>query len=273
MRTEVSVMTFNLRVIVSKDPYSWEQRKQWVAAVIEDCKPDLIGTQEATIPMLDWLKERFQDVYEIYGVNRNESKQVGEYCAVFVKKASFSIRRKQSFMLSETPDKIGSKGWDAACERICSWVELAGADDDRPVMRLFNTHLDHKGKLARKEGLKLVLNKIREVNACDGTLPSIVTGDFNDVPDSGLFDVVKEFDPVASCYDLFTEEEKRDSKTFHNYIGGVQGSPIDYILGYSGIEFVSTAIRRDRIDGGYPSDHYPVLSYVSWKNARENGQA
>ncbi|TNJ58063.1 endonuclease/exonuclease/phosphatase family protein [Paenibacillus hemerocallicola] len=266
MKHGITVMTFNLRVIAAKDPFDWEQRKYWIAAVIDDCKPDLIGTQEATIPMLGWLKERYEGEYDIYGENRNNSLEVGEFCAVFVKKAKFSVIRKQSFMLSETPEVIGSKSWDSACERICSWVELAGKEDGKPMLRLFNTHLDHKGTVARQEGLKLVLDKIRDVNQSGGPLPSLVAGDFNAKPDSGLFDVLKDYESVASCYDLFTEEEKLHSRTFHDYNGGSEGSPIDYILGCAGIRFVSTAIRRDRIEDGYPSDHYPVLSSVSWES-------
>lgn len=264
MKREVTVLTFNLRVIAAKDPYSWEQRKHWVAAVIDDCEPDLIGTQEATIPMLGWLKERYEGEYDIYGENRNKSKEVGEFCAVFVKKAEFSIVGKQSFMLSETPEIIGSKSWDSACERICSWVELADKEDGKPMLRLFNTHLDHKGAVARQEGLKLVLDKIRDVEQSTGKIPTLITGDFNAKPDSGLFDVLEDYEAVASCYDLYTEEEKRHSRTFHDYKGGSEGGPIDYILGCSGIRFVSTAIRRERIGEGYPSDHYPVLSSVSW---------
>ncbi|MDF2663564.1 MAG: hypothetical protein K0Q94_6355 [Paenibacillus sp.] len=108
-----------------------------------------------------------------------------------------------------------------------------------------------------------MLDKIREIDQSGGALPSLVTGDFNAKPDSGLFDVLKEHESVASCYDLFTEEEKLHSRTFHDYKGGSEGGPIDYILGCSGIRFVSTSIRRDRIGEGYPSDHYPVLSSVS----------
>ncbi len=119
-----TVMSFNLRVIVPSDPFDWEDRKHWIAETIHTHMPDVIGTQEATIPMLEWLKDRFKESYDVYAVNRTDSTEVGEFCAVFVKKSSFTIGSKGSFMLSETPDIIGSMGWDAHCERICSWVEL-----------------------------------------------------------------------------------------------------------------------------------------------------
>jgi alanine racemase len=57
MASTYTVMSFNLRVIVPSDPFNWEDRKHWIAKTIHTYMPDVIGTQEATIPMLEWLKE------------------------------------------------------------------------------------------------------------------------------------------------------------------------------------------------------------------------
>lgn len=218
MSRAFTVMTFNLRTTVSTDPYVWEERKHWVTKIIEDGKPDLIGTQEATVPMLDWLKDQFHGTYDVYGVNRARSEETGEFSAIFVKRDSFSILRNGSFMLSETPDVIGSFGWDAQCERICSWAELAFNGETKSALRFFNAHLDHIGKAARTEGLRLILKNIREQNL-DMPLPVILTGDFNDTPESGLLAVINEFEPMTSCFDLMSEEEKKHSRTFHGYQG------------------------------------------------------
>ena len=40
----------------------------------------------------------------------------------------------------------------------------------------FNTHLDNDGKIARKEGIKLILSKMKKVAK---NMPAIITGDFN----------------------------------------------------------------------------------------------
>lgn len=261
MKQNIKVMTFNLRVAVSSDPFVWEERKHWAAKIIEDHKPDLLGTQEATVPMLEWLKERFHETYDVYGVNRS-AQDAGEFSAIFVKRELFSIIRKNSFMLSETPDVIGSMGWDARCARICSWTELSYKNDTRPVLRFFNTHLDHMGEVARKEGLRLILNQIQEENRVM-RLPVILTGDFNATPESGLFKEMDGFAPMTSCFDLFTEEEKKNSKTIHGYKGGMEGSPIDYIFCSEEIDWLSTVIVRDQFGQGYPSDHYPVVSTVN----------
>ncbi|WP_404461169.1 endonuclease/exonuclease/phosphatase family protein [Sutcliffiella horikoshii] len=258
MKHTYTVMSFNLRVIVPSDPFNWEDRKHWIEETIHTYMPDLIGTQEATIPMLEWLKERFKESYEVYAVNRTVSTEVGEFSAIFVKKSSFTLGSKGSFMLSETPDIIGSMGWDAHCERICSWVELIPKGQIEPVFRFFNTHLDHMGKLARKEGLKLIRDVIRSKDNAK-SLPVILTGDFNDVPDS---EALAEVSSMECCYSCFTEEEQENSLTFHAYEGEIKGSPIDYILGSNGVEFLTSRIIRDSFEGGYPSDHYPVVATV-----------
>ncbi|MGD6993261.1 endonuclease/exonuclease/phosphatase family protein [Sutcliffiella horikoshii] len=258
MEHTYTVMSFNLRVIVASDPFSWDDRKHWIADTINTYTPDVIGTQEATIPMLEWLKETFKESYEVYAANRTESTEVGEFSAVFVKKSRFIIGSKGSFMLSETPEIIGTMGWDAHCERICSWVELIPKRQTEPVLRFFNTHLDHMGKLARKNGMKLICDVIRRKDN-EQSLPVILTGDFNDVPES---EALAEVSSMESCYSCFTAEEKHNRLTFHAYEGGIKGSPIDYIFGSNGVEFLTASIIRDGFDGGYPSDHYPVLATV-----------
>lgn len=261
MASTYTVMSFNLRVIVPSDPFNWENRKHWIVKTIHTYMPDVIGTQEATIPMLEWLKDRLIDTYDVYAVNRTVSTDVGEFSAVFVKKSSFNIGSKGSFMLSETPDIIGSMGWDAHCERICSWVELIPTGETDPVLRFFNTHLDHMGKLARKEGLRLIQNVILNKEN-EKSLPVILTGDFNDVPES---EALEEISTMKSCYACYTAEEMENSLTFHAFEGGTEGFPIDNIFCSHGADILSATIIRDRIEGGFPSDHYPVMATIQLK--------
>lgn len=258
MSKTYKIMTFNLRVDVSTDPFVWEDRKDWIVQTIEKYQPDCIGTQEANIPMLAWLEYRLQESYEVYGVNRTTSTEVGEFSAIFVKSSIFTIGKKGSFMLSETPDVTGSMGWDAHCARICSWVELIPLCEVKPVLRFFNTHLDHMGEQARIEGLKLIQDVIKEKDG-ENPLPVLLTGDFNDGPDSETLKAVAD---MESCYAEKTEEEQKNTLTFHAYHGGAAGTPIDYIFADKGARLSATSIIRDSFDGGFPSDHYPVMADV-----------
>ena len=68
----------------------------------------------------------------------------------------------------------GSKSWDTACPRICTWVRLT----DKVTGRTFcfaNTHTDHNSELARTEGMKLIMKRMREF--APGGMPVVFTGD------------------------------------------------------------------------------------------------
>ena len=63
----------------------------------------------------------------------------------------------------------------AACPRVCSWLLL----EDRETGRRFcfaNTHTDHVSELARKEGMILVIRRMREFGK---GVPIVFTGDHN----------------------------------------------------------------------------------------------
>ena len=50
------LMTFNLRFANPADgPNEWQHRKDLVLQIIEDHRPDLLGTQEGTVPQLNFL--------------------------------------------------------------------------------------------------------------------------------------------------------------------------------------------------------------------------
>ncbi len=52
------LMTFNLRFATPRDgPDEWEFRKDLVVEVIGKHRPDLLGTQEGTVPQLRYLEE------------------------------------------------------------------------------------------------------------------------------------------------------------------------------------------------------------------------
>lgn len=96
----------------------------------------------------------------------------------FFNKEKFVAHTTNTFWLSETPDTI-SKGWDAALNRVCTYVLL---EDKKFKTKfwVFNTHLDHIGEVSRANSIKLIIAKIKELNS--DKYPVIFMGDFNLVP-------------------------------------------------------------------------------------------
>lgn len=253
-------MTYNVRIDLEGDPYEWNKRKKWIAEIIKRYQPDVVGTQEMMPHTFRDLMEYLSDEYDAYGKPISEGNHT-EICMIFIKKKKLKIKTKNYFMISETPDEYGSKGWDAEYKRSCSWIEVADRKTDQSLFRIFNTHLDHMGVQARVEGSKLILNQIEKVNHIK-KLPYILTGDFNSTPESNWISPLLESSLSNSYHDLLQTKNKDKLATFNRFIGQREGSPIDYIFAGESLQIKHSQIIRDTVEGGYPSDHYPVMSEI-----------
>ena len=121
--------------------------------------------------------------YDYVGVGRTDGATKGEYSPIFFLKDKYEALEKGNFWLSETPDVAGSKGWDAALERIASYAKLRDKATGKIFMAV-NTHFDHVGVTARKESAKLIMQKIQQIV---GNRPAVVTGDFNITEDDEAY--------------------------------------------------------------------------------------
>src|SRR5215203_2148240 len=109
-RSHIRVMTFNIRYNEPRDGVNaWPNRKSKVADVIRFHKADLIGVQEALLSQLKDLEALLPDLAWC-GVGRTDGKEAGEYSAILYRRSRFQSLDCQTFWLSETPDKPGSKG-------------------------------------------------------------------------------------------------------------------------------------------------------------------
>ena len=171
--TKFDVMSFNIRMDHIGDSLNnWKYRKDAAAQIITYYEPDVVGMQEVLKNQLDDLKSRLPQ-YTALGVGRTDGEEKGEYCSLFYKTDRFDLVKSGNFGLSEIPDSIGIKGWDAACERIVTWAVLKDKVSGKELAA-FNTHFDHIGKIARHESAILLLAKIREIAS---GVPVVITGD------------------------------------------------------------------------------------------------
>jgi hypothetical protein len=79
------------------------------------------------------------------------------------------------FLAVRNSDDVGSRSWDAACTRICTWARLRDRKSGREFLYA-NTHFDHKGVVARVESSKLIRQRLPVL--AKGA-PVILMGDFN----------------------------------------------------------------------------------------------
>ena len=256
--TSLSVMTFNMRYDNPEDGQNnWRFRRERIAGVIKAQEVDVLGTQEL-------LSNQFNDLsglltgYQGVGVGRLDGAESGEYCAVFFRKDRFTLLDSGTFWLSETPEVVGSLGWDGACERIATWVVLR--DRDGRELFFIDTHLDHVGQVARDEGVSLLMKRIETLS---GGRPVILTGDFNSEPGSSVVTHVQK-DGVLHDAKAIAAQRSGTDWSFSDFgqIPEAERPLLDYIFVSGDIEAVRYEVLPDTFDGGYVSDHAPVMAVV-----------
>ncbi len=247
---ELKVMSYNIRMGTADDgTNSWQFRYPATYEMLKDQAPDVVGIQEAFDFQVAYMEEYCG--YEAVGVGRDDGKKKGEQMSILWNKKTVKMIKWGTFWLSETPDKP-SRGWDAKCFRTATWA-LMKCKKTGKKFYFVNTHLDHKGVEARRNGLNLIVDRIAEINP-EG-YPMVLTGDFNITPDNeALVDLDKKMDSVRKI------AEKTDNlPTFNGW--GKRELLIDYIYvkGFSAYPEYQTVTKKYS-DRKFVSDHYPIIA-------------
>lgn len=253
------VMSFNVRYGTAPDgDNAWDKRRELFFETIERYQPDLIGFQEVVASQYDAIAERMKR-HAFSGVAREDGQRKGEFSSIGFRQDRFTALASGTFWLSETPTVAGSKSWDAALPRICSWVRLRETGTGRELV-FANTHFDHRGVVARREAARVLSERIGPIAA---GVPAILTGDFNITEDNPAYAaLVKPPKPEwirwIDSYRTLHPQRQPDEASTSNFNGKVTGSRIDFIFHTSHFKATAAAIDRFSRDGRYPSDHYPV---------------
>ena len=260
-KAEISVLTYNIRLATPDDaPNIWQARKEKVFSMIKDVEPDVFGLQEALYQQLKDIEQAFPG-YGMVGVGRDDGRESGEFSPVFFNKKKLELTASGTFWLSQTPLVAGSRGWDAACNRVVSWVSVTEKKSGKKFF-VFCTHFDHMGEVARRNSAKLLLHA---VDSLAGKFPSIVIGDFNANPESEPYQLLTQKDDPLHFTDalMLCADSKGPSNTYTGFkVGGIKGERIDYIF-LKGITKVKSYTVNDANNGEYyPSDHLPVSAIL-----------
>jgi endonuclease/exonuclease/phosphatase family metal-dependent hydrolase len=264
--SSLNVMTYNIRYDNEGDGVNrWSNRKDVAAQIILNEDIDIVGMQEVLNNQLNDLKARLTG-YNSIGVGRNGGTN-GEYSPIFYKTDRFTVISSGTFWLSETPDVVGSKGWDGAHPRIATWAVLEDRANQSRLL-VVNTHIDHQGSTAQQEGVKLIMSRIGTMR--QNTLPVLLTGDFNMTPTNA--NIVYITNPSTPNHLLHTKTLARVTSgpegTVHSF--GATPEPqrnfIDYIFVSEQTEVLSHSVLPDILNNIYLSDHAPVVAKIKLDN-------
>ena len=248
--TKFNTVTYNIRYDTPNDGSDrWSNRKSGLVNQIKEIDPDIIGFQEALDHQVNYLDSMLSG-HHYYGVGRDDGIKAGEYSPIFFKNSKYQLIEEGTFWLSPTPDRI-SIGWDAALERICSYIKLQQRDGE--MIWIFNTHFDHVGVLARKESAQLIINKIEELVQGQRV---ILMGDFNLITSEVAIHNIGNYFYQAGP--INPSGGKRS--TFNGFdLNYNNHRIIDHIFGNeSGLKLIKYKIIDNRGGHSFWSDHLPV---------------
>ena len=255
----LKMMTYNIRLDNPSDgENAWPNRKDYFTSQIQFYSPDIFGVQEALPNQVTYIASALPD-YNKFGIGREE-KEEGEACTIYYKKDRFQVDKISTFWLSENPNVV-SRGWDAACNRVCTSALFKDLKTKK-LFWVFNVHLDHIGNEARIKGVQLVLSKIKEFNTKN--YPVFLMGDFNSEPDTPQIAEIKKV--MDDTKDVSKEKPFGPLGTFNDF---EHNKPVNLLIDYifisknSGLKVQKHAVLSDSKDLKYPSDHLPVYIEIN----------
>ncbi|RVX66979.1 hypothetical protein B0A52_09193 [Exophiala mesophila] len=201
------IITHNIRYAANPPEESelrWPERFPTLSAhfkyhIRHDFSPPatLVGMQEVLQKQLgNLLSHTFnssadpkQNDWDYIGVARDDGKEAGEYSPIFYRRSAWKVLHFETVWLNETGE-VGKKGWDAASIRILTVGVLESTlpcSQGKTILAL-NTHLDDSGKVARREGAKIIR---RVAAAKQHDFPAVsftyLSGDLNSPPEDDAY--------------------------------------------------------------------------------------
>lgn len=249
---DLKIISFNIRYNSWNNidgENGWPNRKAAVAKMILEEQPAAIGLQEALIDQLQYLDSALTH-YRRIGVGRDDGKEAGEFMAIYYDTTRLELLSYRTRWLSETPD-VPTKGWDAACYRTVTIARFHDRQSGKEFQYL-NTHLDHMGKTARAEGVKLIVQLLKE-NSISDNVPVIVGGDMNSTIEDKIFQSfyhvnlkpARELTKNTSYVDTYNAYGKEKSALIdHFFVRDVKVKQFRTLDGNYGVPYIS--------------DHYPI---------------
>lgn len=246
----IKLISYNLRNSGARDgDNDWAKRRHATPQMIRQEAPDVFGVQEGLIDQLQYIDAECPQ-YARVGAGRDDGAEKGEIMAVYYLRDRFELVNSGTLWLSETPAEV-SRGWDGACNRTMTWVELRDKASGKEFF-YFNTHLDHRGKVAREESIKLIVGEIQRIAGKKSAV--ILGGDFNTPVDSPIFKPLTKY-----MQSVRAKAPETDHKgTFNGFGSAPDTIVIDHLYYRGKLKCLTFATLDGDYGAPYISDHYPI---------------
>lgn len=234
----------------------WERRKGPLDLAFKALNADLIAFQEMesfggrsvsnSNLTLDWLLAQNPD-FRAAAVG--DPRRFPSTQPILYRHDRLTVQDQGWFFFSDTPDVIYSRTFNGSFPAFASWAQFQDHTSGQ-MFRAVNIHTDFRSRSNRLQSATLVAERIRDWIAAGETV--FVMGDLNARLGARTLRIIADegivFAPVAGA-------------TYHLNRGLNLFGAIDHI-GVVGGATLSGApiVLRQKFDGEWPTDHYPVIA-------------
>ena len=231
--------------------HDWNGRRSVVAEYLNEFDADIFGTQEGREPQLRDLESLLPN-HQIIDTNR-EWIEERMYPCIFVNNKRIEVLDSGDICLSETPYSAGTKSFESAFPRLCTWIKAKHIESEKMFFYV-NVHLDHVLSSTREQQIQVLINETKSIN--DKNYPMILSGDFNESPTEQVREQINS--KYTNLYDPWNHPEET---SFHKFDGvNPEGTRIDWIMIDKSIKSKEIKLEKRDQKGIYPSDHFFVLA-------------
>ena len=253
------VMSWNIRRrmphLRRNHPDSWQRRAPLVRRLLQEQRPAVLGSQEALADQAGVVLDALGDGYRRLGRGR-DARGAGEGCPIFFDSRRLEVLRWRQLALSDDPQRAGSRSFGNLVPRVA--VEARFRDrETRAELLVVNTHLDVFSARARLRAAEQL-----HALAAAQSLPTILLGDTNADATSPPLRALTDDGMLTDAWNRAEALVSPEWRTYGGYRAPRPGRRIDALLVSPGIRVRRAGINAERIDGGWPSDHFPVQAVL-----------
>ncbi len=255
----IRILSQNLRCSDDPNGNAVKEREPRFKQLLEEYKPDLVGTQETTAEWGKYISKTLKEYGSVGCSREGKNSTGGEWNTVMYRLDRFELLDSDTFWLSSTPEKV-SMVKSSKCKRICTWALLK--DKETGLTLLFcNTHLDHGTDEVRQQQAGYLIEALKEYV---GNYPMFLTGDFNALNTSLPYQKISEV--FVDSHLTAKENVSAIDYTYHAYETAAR--EIDFVF-YDPAYAVADKyhILNDQYNG-FVSDHYGVLVDFTAQNLK-----
>ena len=225
------VMTFNIRLdSFERNPDNlFANRIYRLTETIEKWQPAILCVQEPFTIQLQRWQSHLPRYYQSIGYQHDDTEECERdfQVAIVYDDQKLKLIDRDYIWLSKTPRIVGSKDWDSNRARTLNIArfELISSDNSTNIL-VFNTHLDVKSELARREQAKVIRSTINQWQKKYPTDIVLLFGDFNTVPQQMTYHILTSdnflYDTWAMCKSHSSQCIFNSfSSTFHGWLGSI----------------------------------------------------